>query len=303
MFEFAPCLQTHDDALAVGREPRREAHAGKVADDFALPGLDVVEVDARIALAVGHVGDLLRRRREPRGEHEFVAARQIAHVGAVLIHDGEPLDAPLARTGLVDEDDTAVEVAAVAGEPLVDRIRNDVGDAAPIVRRGEILLAGELLAGEHVPEPEFGFQSAVVLPRNGPGDERLRVDAAPIGKPRHGVDAGDRFDKRGRIDRGEQAAALQVGGDDLGDAGCGVVVALAAADEFGDGDRQRLKIALGDIEADHRCGVTRHERQTAGDGAERNRAPARQEEFGPVAKRHDVRIRLVSRRATHADRI
>ena len=40
-----------------------------------------------------------------------------------------------------------------------------MGDAAPIVRRGEILLAGELLAGEHVPQPELGLQPAVGLPR------------------------------------------------------------------------------------------------------------------------------------------
>ncbi len=166
MLEFAALLQAHDDALAVRRKPRRKAHAGKVADDFALTGLDVEEIDARIALAVGHVGDLLGRGREPRREHEIVAAREIAHIGAVLIHDGEPLDAPLRRAGLVDEHDAAVEIAAVAGEPLVDRVRDDVGDAAPIVRRREILLAVELLAGEHVPQPEFGLQPPVALPRD-----------------------------------------------------------------------------------------------------------------------------------------
>ena len=67
----------------------------------------------------------------------------------------EPLDAALLRAGLVDEDDAGVEIALLAGQPLVDRIGDDVRDAAPVVRRGEVLLAGELLAGEHVPQPEL----------------------------------------------------------------------------------------------------------------------------------------------------
>ena len=52
MLEFAALLQAHDHALAVGREARREGHAGEIADDLALAGLDVEQVDARIALPV-----------------------------------------------------------------------------------------------------------------------------------------------------------------------------------------------------------------------------------------------------------
>ena len=54
----------------------------------------------------------------------------------------QPLDAPLLRPGLVDEHDAGVEIALLAGEPLVDRVGNDVGDAPPIVGRGGVLLAG-----------------------------------------------------------------------------------------------------------------------------------------------------------------
>src|SRR5262245_6597065 len=63
-------------------------------------------------------------------------------------------DAPLRRTGLVDEDDAAVEIAAFPGEPFVDCIRDDVSDAPRIVGRGQIF-AVELLSAEHVPQPEF----------------------------------------------------------------------------------------------------------------------------------------------------
>jgi hypothetical protein len=129
----------------------RKAHAGEVADDLALAGLDVEKKDARIALPVGHVGDLLRRRIEARRQHQVVAAGEIAHAGAVLVHDGEPLHPPILRAGLVDEHDAAVEIALLAGERLVDRVGDDVRDAPPVVGRGEILLAVELLAREHVP--------------------------------------------------------------------------------------------------------------------------------------------------------
>ena len=58
-----------------------------------------------------------------------------------------------------------VEIALLAGEALVDRVGDDVRDAPPVVRRGEILLAGQLLAGEHVPQPELGLEPAVALAR------------------------------------------------------------------------------------------------------------------------------------------
>src|SRR5207248_5422063 len=37
---IAALLQAHDDTLAIRREARRERHAGKIADDLALAGLD-----------------------------------------------------------------------------------------------------------------------------------------------------------------------------------------------------------------------------------------------------------------------
>ena len=62
-----------------------------------------------------------------------------------------------------------VEVALLAGQPLVDRIGDDVGDPPPVVRAGEELLAGELLAGEDVPQAELGAEPAVA-----PGGRRRR---------------------------------------------------------------------------------------------------------------------------------
>ena len=50
--------------------------------------------------------------REARRDDEIVAARQIADIGAVLVHDGQALDAPLLRSRLVDEDDARIEKPA-----------------------------------------------------------------------------------------------------------------------------------------------------------------------------------------------
>ena len=150
----AALLQAHDHALAVGRKPRREAHVGEIADHLALVGLDVEQIDPRLIVDEGHVGDFLRRRREPRRQHEIAAAGQDAHVGAVLVHDGEPLDPLLLRTGFVDEHHAAVEIAGVAGQALIDRVRDDMRDPAPDVGRGEILRAGELLGRR--PRPTAG---------------------------------------------------------------------------------------------------------------------------------------------------
>ena len=69
-----------------------------------------------------------------------------------------------------------------------------MGDAPPDFRRGEILRAGELLRRGNVPQPEIGLQPAVALARDAAGDQRLRVDDAPIGKARQHVDVGDPLD-------------------------------------------------------------------------------------------------------------
>ncbi len=191
------------------------------------------------------------------GEKRGVSTRssprvEVGHVGAVLVHDGEALDPLLLGAGLVDEDDAGVEIALLAGEPLIDGVGDDVGDAAPVLRLGEILLADQLLAGEHVPQPELGLHPAVRLAGHAAGDQRLGIDDAPVLEARRGVRIGDLLDEGGRVDRGEQAGAAQVAGDDLGDALAGLgILRAAAALEVGDGDGQRLHRALGDVELQH----------------------------------------------------
>ena len=182
-------------------------------------------------------------RRKARREHEIVAAREIAHVGAVLVHDREALDAALLRARFVDEDDAAVEIALVAGEPLVDAIRDDVSDAPPVVGRRRVSLAVEILAREHIPQAELGRRAGhPACATDRPVTSACALICRQSGK-RGCIEIGDLLDIGRLIDRREQARALQVGGDDLGDAARHGGIGQPRRREIRQRDRHRLDIA------------------------------------------------------------
>ena len=125
-------------------------------------------------------------------------------------------------------------------------------DSPPVVGRGEILLAVELLAREHIPQPEFSFEPSIRLLGDTACDQRLRVDDAPIGKARHGVAVRYSLGKGPRIDRREKAAALQIAGDDSGNVVRDVGFGRCAGQEVGQRDRHRLHVALRDVDTNRR---------------------------------------------------
>ena len=129
----------------------RERHAGKIAHDLAFTRVEPHENDPRLVVRVLHVGDFLARRAEAGRENELPAVGQHPDVGAVLIHDGETLEAVVLGPSLVDEYDTRVEVALLQRQLLVDLVGDDVPDPAPIGSdRGE-LLACQWLTEHDVP--------------------------------------------------------------------------------------------------------------------------------------------------------
>ena len=97
MLELPPCCRLMITRWPSGENRGAKLMFGEIADDLALTGLDVEQIDPRRVADERHVGDFLRRRREARRQHQIVAAGQSAHVGAVLIHDGEALDALVLR--------------------------------------------------------------------------------------------------------------------------------------------------------------------------------------------------------------
>jgi hypothetical protein len=75
------------------------------------------------------------------------------------------------------------------------------------------------------------------------------------------VAVGDLFDERGRINRRKQSAALEVVGDDAGDADPDFAVGRRTRHEIRDRDRQRRDIAFGDLQLG--LGVGRRRQQQA----------------------------------------
>ena len=175
----------------------------------------------------------------------------------------EPLDAALLRPGLVDEHDAGVEIALLAGEALVDRVGDDVRDAPPVVRRGEILLAVSCWPANtsHSRNSAFSRPSPWRVMR--PVTSACALIARQSGK-RGTLSMLVIFSMIGRrIDRREQAAALQIVGDDLRDVARGVGIARRAADEIRHRDRHRLHIALRDVELEHCAAPGEGEQQRA----------------------------------------
>ena len=70
-------------------------------------------------------------------------------IGAVLIHDRKALHAFVQRTALGDIDDARIEIAVLAGDALVDRVRDDMRDTAPVGAHGRIDLPSHLLLAEN----------------------------------------------------------------------------------------------------------------------------------------------------------
>ena len=66
-----------------------------------------------------------------------------------------------AGAALGDEHHAGVEIALLAGQPLIDGVGDLVRHAPPVLGRGGELQAQQLLLGEHVPEAEVDAQAAV----------------------------------------------------------------------------------------------------------------------------------------------
>ena len=149
MLELAPWRTLMTRRWPSGEKRGAMLHVvGEHADDLALLRLDIVKVNPRLVAGIGDVGDLLRCRVEARRQHQVLAVGELADVEPVLVHDGEALDALVLRPALLDEHDAGVEIAVLAGQRLVDRIRDHVAHAAPVLRRGDELEAQHLGLGK-----------------------------------------------------------------------------------------------------------------------------------------------------------
>jgi hypothetical protein len=91
---------------------------------------------------------------------------------------------------LGDEHHAGVEIALLAGQPLIDRVADLVGHAPPVLGgRGE-LQAQQLLLAEGVPQAEVDAQHAVGADRDLAVDQGLGPGRLPVGEARLDVHVG-----------------------------------------------------------------------------------------------------------------
>ena len=93
-----------------------------------------------------------------------------------------------------------VEVTVLAGDPLVDGVGDEMGDAPPSDRIGGVGETHQLLFGEHVPQPKFDPETPVLEQAGASLHQGLGVDDAPVCEPRQGAERGLRLQECPRID-------------------------------------------------------------------------------------------------------
>ncbi len=181
----------------------------------ALDGADVQHIDARETAFVAGVEHPVATGRESRGKHDGARFGQILQVGPIVVHHRQTLLAVVLRPGFGNKDHTAVEIAALAGDPAVNRIGHLMRHAAPAIDGAAELQTAlpaaveQFLAREDVIDAEL-YVDAVAADIDRPGDQRLRVDRLPVGIFHRRVKIADGRDIGAGRDFAEKARAGQV---------------------------------------------------------------------------------------------
>ena len=125
---FSAHGEAHNEALAVRRKSGREGHASKFSDHLMDIALKIMQIDARRGFEIGDIGDFLQGGAEAGREDDFAPFCDVAIVGAILIHDGEALDALFFGSPFLNKDDLGVEIAAFACEAVIDGVGDEMGE-------------------------------------------------------------------------------------------------------------------------------------------------------------------------------
>ncbi len=128
-----------------------------------------------------------------------------------------------------------------------------------------------MLLGENVPEAELDRETPVRLRLDVAGDERLRIDHAPIVVMRRDVRIRVLVDESLGIDRLEQAGALEIGREHAGDVGAD---RTGAAGKDRNRDRHRFDVAVRQIDVELGVRETRRCRHEERNGGNANREVA-----------------------------
>ena len=183
-----------------------------------LPPPASISITFGAPVLVARVEDLPRRRRQPRRQHQRAAVGQRHRVRAVVVHDRELLAPRLLRPAGGDVGDAAVEVAALAGQPRIDRVRHLVRPSAARLRRAlELQPLAERRLGEDVPEPEAHLHPVAADAPTAPVISAWALIAFQSANCTGASKLRDPADMRRRRHLAEQPGAGQVVDHHLGD--------------------------------------------------------------------------------------
>ena len=182
-------------------------------------------------------------------------------VFTVLIHDCETLDTGVQRTRFTDIDNPGVEITAFSGNPLIDRIGNDMGDTTPVPRLRCIGLTNHLLTGKDIPQAKFDLQRSVLLYLYPALNKGLRIQSPPVCEARLHIQRFSRLDEGFPVNGLEQPGPGKVGSDDSRHIRTGKTVAFRGTAEIGHRDRHRLYLSAGDVDTQFSNGLSGHQRQ------------------------------------------
>ena len=204
-----------------------------------------MHVDHRLLVLERHIGKAPAIGRPGRRQDRLEGRERGFRVGAVGVGDLQ-----LKAVAALDYvGDARREHALLAGQLLVDEIRNAVRGGACLLGRHGVGDAGKIRALDGVEQLEADFEAAVGARRDRAQHQRVGLARAPLGV----VDVrclGKRRVGRGHLDAAQQAAALQVGAHDRADG----LRQRALAGERRDGDRDARSARAGDFDGELRGG-------------------------------------------------
>ena len=132
------------------------------------------------------------------------------HIGAVIIHNRQPLLALVFGATFGHINHAAVKIAAFAGDPGIDRIGHFMRHPPPSAGGANKLQPiAKLFARKHVKHAEF-HHNLIAADLHRPRDQRLRIDRLPVVIRHWRVKAGDIADIGIRGHFAKQPRARQI---------------------------------------------------------------------------------------------
>ena len=254
---------TENQPPAIGGKAGGKGHAGEIAQALDPATVDVQQINAWLVAVIAKIGNQRLFGMKARRQHHIAAIGQIADIRTVLIHHGKALDRSAPYAGFSNIHNTGIKIAILACHPLVDHVRDHMGNTAPVTGFCGIGKAGHLILRQNVIQAKIHLQLPWPCRADLAHHQQIRANAFPVGKTRRFACRTEPLQERRRIHRTEQPGIAQViGNHPRHILGIALRCAAAQRNERRNRHRNRLGNALGNAElqfgACWRCDAHRH---------------------------------------------